>query len=274
MGCANSMFVMIFAALTMGATEGGVVVNDLRCEYLVEPMGIDRLNPRLSWRLESTDRGVVQTGYQILVADSEAALAADEGALWDSGKVETEQSALVPYAGKTLESRQRCYWKVRVWDNHGKTSDWSPTAMWTMGLLKPEDWTGKWIGLDEEDSRPDAPLAEARWIWFPEGAPAQSAPAEARYFRKVVELPEGKTVSKATAYFAADNRFVLMLNEKRVASGSSFHAAPPVDVTKSIKPGRNVLAVEAVNEGDSANPAGLIGVLVVEFDDGEKLSVA
>lgn len=274
MGCASSVFMMTVTALTMGAADAGAVVTDLRCEYLVEPLGIDRLNPRLGWRLESPERGVEQTAYQVLVADSEAALDADRGNLWDSGKVETKQSALVPYAGKELESRQRCYWKVRVWDNQGKASAWSPRAMWTMGLLKPEDWTGQWIGLDEEDRRPDAPLAEARWIWFPEGAPAQSAPAAARYFRKVVELPEGKAVSKATACFSADNRFVLMINEKRAASGSSFNAAPPVDVTKSLKAGRNVLAVEAVNEGDAANPAGLIGVLVVELDDGEKLSVA
>ncbi|MFO7973027.1 MAG: family 78 glycoside hydrolase catalytic domain [Candidatus Hydrogenedentota bacterium] len=273
MGYVSSMFAITVAALTMGATDAPVTVTDLRCAYRVDPLGIDRVNPRLSWRLESSKRGVVQTGYRILVADSEAALAADEGNLWDSGKVEAEQSALVPYEGNGLESRQRCYWKVRVWDNEGKASDWSPIAMWTMGLLKAEDWTGQWIGLDEEDSPGDTPLAAARWIWFPEGAPAQNAPAEARYFRKVVAVPENKAVSKATAYFAADNRFVLMLNEKRVASGNSFNAAPPVDVRKSLKPGRNVLAVEAVNDGEAANPAGLIGALIIEFKDGEKLAV-
>lgn len=274
MGGVSSMFLMTFASLTMGAADGDVNVKDLRCEYLANPLGVDRPNPRLSWRLESTERGVVQAAYQILVADSLAALDADNGNLWDSGKVASDQSALVAYAGKTLESRQRCYWKVRVWDGAGKASAWSPVAAWTMGLLQAGDWTGKWIGLDAEEGGPDAPLAAARWIWFPEGAPAQSAPAAARYFRKVVELPEGKSIAKATAYFAADNRFVLMLNEKRVASGSSFHAAPPVDVTNSVQPGRNVLAVEAVNEGDAANPAGLIGVLIVEFKEGGEFAVA
>ena len=108
MGGVSSMFLMTFASLTMGAADGDVNVKDLRCEYLVNPLGVDRPNPRLSWRLESTERGVVQAAYQILVADSLAALDADNGNLWDSGRVASAQSALVSYAGQTLESRQRC----------------------------------------------------------------------------------------------------------------------------------------------------------------------
>ena len=86
MGGVSSMFLMTFASLTMGAADGDVNVKDLRCEYLVNPLGVDRPNPRLSWRLESTERGVVQAAYQILVADSLAALDADNGNLWDSAR--------------------------------------------------------------------------------------------------------------------------------------------------------------------------------------------
>jgi len=274
MGCTITLFVMAMASMTAGAAGSGITVTALRCEYLADPLGVDCPDPRLSWRIESQDRDVSQTAYQILVSDSKAALDTDAGNLWDSGKVETNQSVRVPYAGKALDSRQRCYWKVRVWDGTDTASGWSPAGMWTMGLLKAEDWTGKWIGLDGDESGPETPLSAAKWIWFPEGAPAQSAPAAARYFRKLVDLPDGKTIAKATACFTADNRFVLMINEKRVASGNSFAAAPPVDVTKSLKPGTNVLAVEAVNEGDAANPAGLIGALVVEFEGGETLAAA
>jgi len=268
MGCATTLFVMAITSMTTGASAG-CTVTDLRCEYLSDPLGVDRLNPRLSWRIESPDRGVLQSAYQILVADSKAELDADRGNLWDSGRVESGQSALVAYAGQALASRQRCYWKVRVWDASGAVSGWSPAAMWTMGLLSAEDWTGKWIGLDGDEGGGMSPLSAAQWIWFPEGAPAQSAPAEARYFRKVFDVPAGKTVTKATAFFAADNSFKLVLNEQQVASGSSFQAAPPADVTGAVRPGKNVLAVEARNEGEAANPAGLIGALIIEFEGGD-----
>ena len=272
MGCMITSVVMALTSMATGASAA-CSVTDLRCEYLRDPLGVDRLHPRLSWRLESAERGVLQSVYQILVSDSPAELDAGRGNLWDSGKVESSQSALVAYAGVALTSRQRCYWKVRVWDASGAASEWSPAALWTMGLLNPGDWTGKWIGLDGEEDEDASPLSESKWIWFPEGTPDQSAPAEARYFRKVFEVPAGKAIAQATAFFAADNKFVLVLNEQRAASGSSFQAAPPVDVTGLLRPGKNVLAVEAVNEGDTANPAGLIGALIVEFKDGETRAV-
>ncbi len=274
MSYGTALFFAACASLAAASAGHALNVTDLRCEYLVDPLGIDSIHPRLSWRLESSARGVMQAAYQVLVADSEDLLAQDTGNLWDSGRVESSQSALVPYAGDALESRQRCYWKVRVWDASGEVSEWSPVARWTMGLLEPDDWTGTWIGLDEEDYVPESPLKDVRWIWFPEDSPAERAPAETRYFRKTFELPEDRAVAKATAYFTADNRFVLMINEQRVASGSNFNAAPPADATRALETGTNVIAIEAENFGDAPNPAGLIGALVIEFEDGEQLSVA
>jgi alpha-L-rhamnosidase len=119
----------------------------LRCEYRVNPLGIDVVRPGLSWILESDARNQRQTAYRVLVADSREALDQDFGALWDSGRVETDQTAPV-YAGQALKSRQRAYWKVRVWDRDGRASDWSPTAFWTMGLLEREEWQARWIGYD------------------------------------------------------------------------------------------------------------------------------
>ncbi|MEI6646872.1 MAG: alpha-rhamnosidase, partial [bacterium] len=77
---------------------------DLRCEYLANPLGIDSLNPRLSWVITSDQRSEIQSAYQVLVASSEDALTKDAGDLWDSGKVASDQSILVPYAGKELGS--------------------------------------------------------------------------------------------------------------------------------------------------------------------------
>jgi alpha-L-rhamnosidase len=134
-----------------------VVPSRLRCEYLINPLGIDVIKPRLSWILESQERGQKQTAYQILVASSIENLYRDEGDLWDSGKVDSERSDHVEYRGEKLRSKQRCCWKVRVWDKDGALSVWSEPAMWSMGLLADQDWDdAKFVGADwnEGDALP------------------------------------------------------------------------------------------------------------------------
>ena len=138
---------------------------NLRCEYRENPLGIDVVKPRLSWVIEvrgrrSEDRGQRQTAYQVLVASSEELLEQDKGDLWDSGKVESNQSIQVEYAGKPLESRMHCHWKVRVWDQaRRKRSPWSAPARWTMGLLEAKGLAGE---VDRREAartctrRPDA----------------------------------------------------------------------------------------------------------------------
>ena len=127
---------------------------DLRCEYRVDPVGIDVTQPRLSWTLGAVAadaRGLTQAAYQVLVASTPEKLAADQGDLWDSGKVESDQQLHIAYAGKPLASRTRCCWKVRVWDQAGNPSGWSGPALWSTGLLAPADWgAAKWIGASDE----------------------------------------------------------------------------------------------------------------------------
>ena len=124
-------------------------LNSLRCEYHNNPLGIDITEPRLSWVSQSEKRGWKQSAYQILVASSQKALDADRGDLWDSGKVEAQQSIQIPYAGKPLLSHAQCFWKVKVWDQNGAASPWSQTATWSMGLLNETDWQAQWIGHDK-----------------------------------------------------------------------------------------------------------------------------
>ena len=119
---------------------------ELTCEYAVNPFGIDVSKPRFGWLLDSSERGVMQSAYQILVASSEDELAADEGDLWDSGKVDSGRSVNVAYEGAALASGQRCFWKVRVCDQAGEVSGWSEPATFEMALLDEADWQGKWIG--------------------------------------------------------------------------------------------------------------------------------
>ncbi|MCL4266322.1 MAG: family 78 glycoside hydrolase catalytic domain [Anaerolineae bacterium] len=135
-------------------------ISNLTCEYHINPLGIDVLQPRLSWQMQSEQRGMRQTAYQILVARSEDSLANGRTPLWDSGKVETDQSIHVPYQGPALASGQRVYWKVRVWNEAGQPAE-SPAAWWEMGLLDHNEWRADWIapGWDEDVSQPQpAPL--------------------------------------------------------------------------------------------------------------------
>src|ERR1017187_8147989 len=127
-----------------------------RCEYLVEPLGLDVVRPRLSWKLEARDpqaRGQRQTQYHILVASTKELMQKNKADLWDSGTVQSDESVNVPYAGKSLESGQKCFWKVQVADDHGVLSAWSIPAGWTMGLMDAADWKAQWIGTDQESGK-------------------------------------------------------------------------------------------------------------------------
>jgi alpha-L-rhamnosidase len=135
-----------------------VRLADLRCEYLTDPLGIDAARPRISWVIESDRRGERQTAYQVLAASSAEALAADRGDLWDSGKVDSDASIGIAYAGMPLASGADATWKVRVWDRDGKPSGWSAPALWSVGLLSKVDWRGQWIARTDEKSSQPAPL--------------------------------------------------------------------------------------------------------------------
>jgi alpha-L-rhamnosidase len=120
-------------------------LENLRCEYRAQPVGMDVTEPRLSWTLASDQRGQRQTAYQILATASAQTLAEDRGDLWDSGRVASDQSSHIVYHGTSLLSRMQVWWKVRIWDKDGRPTAWSPPASWTMGLLNKSDWRPKWI---------------------------------------------------------------------------------------------------------------------------------
>jgi predicted GH43/DUF377 family glycosyl hydrolase len=118
---------------------------NLRCEGVVDPLGVDVEQPRLSWTVESHVRGARQTAYELLAASTSAALADDDGDLWASGKIASDETHFIPYAGKPLVSSQQVFWKVRTWDQEGKPSEWSTPATFTTGLVGKDAWKAKWI---------------------------------------------------------------------------------------------------------------------------------
>ena len=178
----------------------GITPKELRTEWLTNPLGIESSAPRLSWKLESTLRAQRQTAYRILVASTQEALDAGRGELWDSGKVASDETFGVSYAGKPLSSGQECFWKLKVWDQLGQESEWSVSGAWTMGLLKPADWRAAWISF-----RDKSPLHRDRdRLHLP----------PARHYRK--EFALAKPVRRALVYATSLGLHELYLNGKRV----------------------------------------------------------
>ena len=225
-----TLFLMLCAGLsdTINAAAPAVEVKYLKCEYRANPLGIDVVNPRLSWILESAIRGQRQSSWRVLVAAAPDNLKNDKGDIWDSGKVDSGESVNVEYGGKPLESGMSCWWKVMVWDKDGKPSAWSEPARWTMGLLRKEDWKAEWIGAD--------------WIRNNDGA----LPLLRKKF-SLGEIPES-----AFAYVAAIGYYELYINGKKVddyilTPGTSDMKKRVLylthDVSRYLKEGENVIAL-------------------------------
>ncbi|HQH74543.1 MAG TPA: alfa-L-rhamnosidase, partial [bacterium] len=126
----KNIIVLTFGALAFfmasaAGADGSLAVRDLRCEYQSHPLAVDAARPRLSWILDAERRNQSQTAYQVLVSGSRENLDRDKGDLWDSGKVASDRSIQVEYAGKPLASYQQCFWKVQVWDVNDQPSAWS-----------------------------------------------------------------------------------------------------------------------------------------------------
>jgi len=263
---------LAFLTTADAATGSAAVVPDeLRCEYLVNPLGIDVLEPRLSWILRSAQRGQRQSAYQIQVATSPEKLTGGPCDLWDTGNVDSDQSTHVVYEGNPLRSQMRCTWRVRAWDRDGNVSPWSEPAFWSMGLLKPSAWKARWIGWDEVE--PEDRFHDAYWIWHPQGNPAVSAPVGTRYFRRELTIPEGNRITAARLIITADNAFQCFVNGKKAGKGDNFHVPAELDLAGYLHGGKNVLAVAATNVGDRPTPAGVLGILHIEFADGDTLVI-
>jgi alpha-L-rhamnosidase len=218
------------------ADEAPVAVTQLRCEYLVNPLGIDQTQPRLSWRLESPLRGVRQTGYRILVASQPALLAQGKGDLWDSGDVSSGETVNIVYEGQPLPSRARCFWQVHVRAEADQPREaQSEVAQWSMGLLRDDDWAAQYISYRDE-----TPVAKD---------PAQLYLPPARQYRKAFSVQD-KPIAHATIYATALGIYELHLNGQRV--GDAYFAPGwtdyrqrayyrAYDVTAGIKAGDNAV---------------------------------
>ena len=250
-----------------GLSAATLTPRDLRCEYRVNPEGLDTAAPRLTWTLAPSDpalHGLHQQAYRVLVASTEAALRANRGDLWDSGRVASAQSVLVPYAGKAVAPGAAAYWKVQVWDQAGAVSEWSAPAHWSRGL---DHWIAQWIGAGQtlqpdRHGSPYADFSSAHWI----------RAGAAREFRTTFNLPANRQVARAVAVFASAAGADVSVNGQPVANDSSL-AIPQVQyVTHLLHAGDNTIAVTARSGNDQTRP-GVVGALRIEFAAGSAVIV-
>lgn len=126
---------LLYACICQAAS---LKVFHLTCEHIQNPLGIDQQQPLLSWKLESDERNQYQSAYEILVSTDQDKLEKGKADVWNSGRIKSDETLLIPYAGKKLKSFTRYYWKVRVYNQQGEASDWSETAWWETAMLKAE----------------------------------------------------------------------------------------------------------------------------------------
>jgi alpha-L-rhamnosidase len=155
--CALLSLAITAHAGPMAESASSIEVARLCCDHAVNPIAVDHRKPTLSWMLKSAQRGSRQSAYQILVSRNPKSLRRGIGDLWDSGKVDSDNSTDVVYGGAGLASGETCYWQVRVWDEDGRASSWSEPGHWQVGLLEASDWHAQWIAAAPEE-KTAAPL--------------------------------------------------------------------------------------------------------------------
>lgn len=274
---------LLLIALIFGWTgctsDSTVEVKNLRLEMKENPLGINVTQPRFSWQIASGQPSLVQVSYQIQVAATPEQLQSGDGLLWDSGVVRSEESVLVPYAGKALESGKPYYWRVKLGTNQGETP-WSETGSWSMALLDNSEWKATWIGEDAL-SNPGEEIGVA-------GGNNKTRLA-ARYLRK--EFTADKAVKRAVLYISGLGAYEAYLNGKKV-SEDVFAPMPSMyfkriyynvyDVTDLLASDRNTLGVILGNGRyfSMRNPGmktfglpRLLAQLQIEYEDGSQSAV-
>lgn len=176
---------LILSTFLVACTHQIVPPNNLKCEYLDNPLGIDSPSPRLTWKLTQAEKA--QSAYQIMVSTDSIGLSKNKANIWDSGKVD-EDSCLIGYKGDSLRPFTKYYWKVMVWNEKGTKSKPSDITSFETGLIS-ENWKGEWI-TDGKDINYKPTF----------------------YFRKDFHIDKSKNIKSARAYITAGGLYELSVN--------------------------------------------------------------
>ena len=252
-----------------------IYAHNLKCEYLADPLAIDCKRPRLSWigvADNPASREKSQSAYRVIVASTEKLLSKNKGDIWDSEKINSNDSIAIVYFGKNLQSFKKYFWKVMLWDENNKSGEWSCTASWVMGMLKKNDWKAEWLCT----------------YAFPDKLSKNSS-MPVFYYRK--QFAVSKPIERATLYVSALGIYEPYFNGKRVGNDylspgwtdyKKYAYYDAYDVTKKIKNGNNAIGC-ILTDGWYAgyfcwynqksyygNTPKFISQLVIFFEDGTK----
>ncbi|WP_193214863.1 alpha-L-rhamnosidase [Luteolibacter marinus] len=217
----------------------------LRCEYHENPVAVGTATPRISWKLKSTDpaaRDLVQSAYEIQAAHSPGAL--DGAPLWSSGKIRSNATDQIAWAGSPLAARDQVFWRVRVWDGGDRASAWSEPASFGIGLLDQADWSALWISA-KDDGAYDTTENIQNFVNDPARGKLRLAPP--KYFRKEFDAP---AIRRAVLHATALGVYSVEINGTRVsdeclAPGWSAYQrrvhSQAYDVTALLQEGANAI---------------------------------
>ncbi|RYZ50184.1 MAG: alpha-L-rhamnosidase, partial [Sphingobacteriales bacterium] len=187
------LLLLLASILLIASVTAQTTVTKLQVENLDNPVGVDRTQPAFSWQLTGNGRNLLQTAFELRVATDKAAISKGKNIIWSSGRINSAESLNNLYAGPQLQSAKRYYWQVRIWDNKGGTSGWSPVATWVTGLFKQDDWQAKWIGIGFQEDTIQRP---------------------GQLFRK--SFTAAKKIQSATAFITAHGMYEAFINGQRV----------------------------------------------------------
>ncbi|MBB5395659.1 glycoside hydrolase family 78 protein [Mucilaginibacter sp. AK015] len=217
---------LLLNVLTAASVYAQVGAVSLKCEHMSSPIGVDAVQPRLSWQINDTRQGARQSAYQVLIAKDSVGLSFKKGYAWDSGKLSSPASSIT-YNGTKLEPFTRYYWKVRTWDKDGKLMPDSRITFFETGMMGMANWRGNWISDERGINTLPAP-----------------------YFRKT--FVAAKKIKSARAYIAVGGLYELYINGSKVGN----HRLDPMytrfdrrnlyvsyDVTAQLQSGKNAIGV-------------------------------
>ena len=242
------MLATLFAGSAAMAAANLQKPINLESDSLTTPIGLDTSQPQFSWQLKDYRFGAKQTGYQLQVATSPTLLLNGNADVWDSGRVASDHSVGVPYAGPELKPEQRYYWRVKVWDMDGNPYPASDSTWWETGLMHLDEWRGQWISYEEPEEKA---IRESGALWITNDGGTGAKGADTQHdFR--YEFMLSSRVRRAHLYVTGRDTAAAWINGKQVLAGEPL---PPwkqtpwksykvVDVTPQVEQGKNLLAVQ------------------------------
>jgi alpha-L-rhamnosidase len=278
----------VFSSLHCYAATTLQSPGDLICESLETPLGIDTATPRLSWQLNDSRPGARQSAYQLQVATAAKLLESDKPDVWDSGRIESNQSVAVAYEGPALKPSTRYFWRVKLWDTQGAPYPASPVSWWETGLMETAWSNSQWIGSELPELKA---VRESKAEWISNRSDDKnSQPGNSRHDFRFSFSVSGP-VKAARLYVTGKDTVSAWVNGTQVLEPSPL---PPYkqtpwkkyvrqDVTSQVKQGKNDLAVEVLRYdiGEAAAPGTPVNsgtpmslCLYIENDDGSSRVIA